>query len=244
MTPYEAIFKRRSFHKFNRILPMSADELDEIKAFIAGVQPLDEGIKTDIRIVPETQTGSKRGGEYCILFYSEEKGEYLRNIGYMGEQIDLYLAAHDIGALWYGFGKDPKLPCDGLSYVIMLVISKVPTDDFRKDVTKAKRKPLDEIWQGTEKPIAEVVRFAPSACNTQPWFAESTAQDLKIYRKLGRMGLIPASMIRRFNRIDMGIFLCFTEVCLKHAQIPYERTLFEEDAAAEKKALVAQYHLQ
>lgn len=36
----------------------------------------------------------------CLLFYSESKEGYLQNIGYLGEQIDLYLTSKNIGALW------------------------------------------------------------------------------------------------------------------------------------------------
>ena len=67
--------------------------------------PLYSDIKTSVKIVPECETTCKRGAQYCILFYSEKKGEYLRNIGYLGEQMDLYLASKNIGALWFGIGK-------------------------------------------------------------------------------------------------------------------------------------------
>ena len=43
--------------------------------------------------------------EKVILLYSEEKENYLMNIGYLGEQLDLYLASLNIGSLWFGLNK-------------------------------------------------------------------------------------------------------------------------------------------
>ena len=80
------------------------------------------------------------------MFYSELKDEYLRNIGYIGEQIDLYLASQNIGALWFGIGKPKNMKINDLDYVIMISIAKMSEDKFRKDMFKSKRKPLSEIW--------------------------------------------------------------------------------------------------
>lgn len=119
-----------------------------MKKFITNLKLLDSSIRTEIRIVPEKEITCKRGAQYCIEFYSEEKGNYLRNIGYIGEQVDLYLASKNIGALWFGIGKPDMPEYNGLSFIIMIAIAKMPEDKFRKDMSKAKRKPLDDIWRG------------------------------------------------------------------------------------------------
>lgn len=102
---YEMIFKRKSFHMFKGIGCLEETELSAIEAFYQTIRPLDADIKTAMRIVPAAETTCKRGQEYCILLYSEKKGEYLPNIGYIGQQLDFYLASQDIGALWFGIGK-------------------------------------------------------------------------------------------------------------------------------------------
>lgn len=71
---------------------------------IKNLIPLVNGIKIKYKIVPREKTTSKRG-EHCLLIYSEEKEHYLLNIGYMFEQLDLYLASKNIGVCWYGMGK-------------------------------------------------------------------------------------------------------------------------------------------
>ena len=67
-----------------------------------------------MQILPADQTTCKRGQEYCILLYSEKKLNYLQNIGYIGEQLDLYLASMNIGALWFGIGKVEETTYHGL----------------------------------------------------------------------------------------------------------------------------------
>ena len=76
--------------------------------------PLNPGIKTAIRIIPEKETNCKRGGEYCILLYCEKKDGYLQNIGYLGEQLDLYLVSRNIGTLWFGIGKTKEEPFEDM----------------------------------------------------------------------------------------------------------------------------------
>ncbi len=116
---YNQIFKRKSFHLFSDPGRITLEDMEAIKAFSKSVAPLYPDIKISVKIVPESETTCKRGAEYCLLFYSEKKGEYLRNIGYIGEQFDLYFASRNIGALWYGIGKPEQMFIDGLDFVIM-----------------------------------------------------------------------------------------------------------------------------
>lgn len=237
---YDMIFKRKSFHLFRNIgdEKLSEEELRDIENQYNGLQPLEPSIKTKIRIVKDGAF-CKRGQEYCILFYSEKKDNYLQNIGYLGEQLDLYLVSKNIGTLWFGIGKVEEEQYDGLDFVIMMAISKVDSPEkFRKDMFKSKRKELEEIWNGNSHlDIAKIVRFAPSACNTQPWMvdAKENVLDIYRYRKPGKRGIMPVDRVMYYNQIDIGIFLCFVEQCLDHKSLEYKRELFvEEDAEAEK----------
>lgn len=112
-----------------------------------------------------------------------------------------------------------------------------------KDMFKSKRRPLEEIWVGGHyQNIAQIARFAPSACNTQPWIVESGEWELKVYRyqKPGKRGIMPSSKVSWYNRIDIGIFLLFLEVCMEHECLAFERTLYA-DTREEEKTLVAVY---
>ena len=245
---YDMIFKRKSFHLFRNIgnEHITEQELKDIENEFNNVKPLVDDIKVKMKIVKDSTT-CKRGQEYCILLYSEKKDNYLQNIGYIGEQLDLYLVSKNIGTLWFGIGKVKEKQLDGLDFVIMIAIAKVDDETkFRKDMYKSKRKELAEIWNGDYYfDIANIVRFTPSACNTQPWLVESYEKELKVYRyrKPGKRGIMPIDMVKHYNQIDIGIFLCFVELCLNKNNIKFERTLYVEENVNNEKNLTATYKL-
>ena len=242
---YPMIFKRKSFHILKDIGTIWGEELTSIEKIFSECEPLIPDIKVGMKIVPAERTTCRRGQEYCILLYSEIKDGYLTNIGYIGQQIDLYLASMDIGSLWFGIGKTED-SMEGMEFVIMIAIAKMEETKFRKNMFKSKRKPIEEIWFGEYYlEAANIARFAPSACNTQPWIVESNEQELRVfrYKKPGKRGIMPADKVSFYNRIDIGIFLLILEVCLKHEGIVFERTLFE-DKKEEEKNLVAIYAIK
>ena len=245
---YEAIFKRKSFHLFRNVGAdrISPEELAGIEKAYAGFEVLYPDIKTAIRIVPAEKVAFKRDAEYCILIYSEKKENYLMNAGYIGQQLDLYLVAHNIGSLWYGIGKPDEPQYNGLDYVIMIAVRKVNDETkFRTDMFKAKRKPLSEIWSGDDPGVANIARFAPSACNSQPWCVENRDGALTVcrYKKSGRIGIMPAAAASYYNRIDIGIYLCILEICLEKSGIAFGRSLFPDNGGDAELTKVAVYKI-
>ena len=138
----------------------------------------------------------------------------LLNAGYMLEQIDLFLTSRNIGTCWYALAKTKEL----IDYVIMLAFGKSHSEDFRKD--------LETIWKGEHYlEIGEIVRYAPSACNTQPWRVVSEDNCLRIYRTTQIKSFMPESKLSYYNLIDMGIFICFLDITLSQKGYMYERSL-------------------
>ena len=246
MTDYEAIFKRKSFHLFRGTEPFTEEDRDKLLAFLPTVKALDASIRTRILLVPAEETSCRCGASYCLLFYSEKKANTLRNIGYIGEQIDLFCAKENIGTVWFGLGKVKEPVKDGLDFIIMMALDKVREDAFRKEMFKARRKPLDETWQGEPLPAGEIARFAPSACNSQPWRVKRNGGELAVYRhhKNGRIGIMSPEKANYFNRIDMGIYLCILEVCLAHDGLTFTRTLADDTDDTAENALTAVYRLE
>ena len=246
---YEDIFKRKSFHLFRNVGTDRIDnsELDEIAHAFNGFDSLYPEIKTAIRILPASEVNFKRDAEYCILIYSEKKDNYLMNAGYIGQQLDLYLVHHNIGSLWFGIGKPDKETYEGLDYVIMIAVHKINNQSlYRKDMFKAKRKPLEKIWIGETLGIAEIARFSPSACNSQPWFVKNENGTLIVsrYKQPGKRGIMPAKAVSYFNRIDLGIFLCILELCMVHNNINFNRTLFIDDGDDREYTKSAEYRIE
>lgn len=245
---YETLFKRKSFHTFRNIGNdlISEKEIEDIKKAYESFDVLYPEIKTKIRIVPSDEINFKEGAQYCILIYSEEKDNYLLNAGYIGEQLDLYLTNNNIASLWYGMGKTDEKQYEGLSYVIMIAIKKVNDHNlYRKDFSETRRKELKEIWEGDDLGIGDIVRFAPSAVNSQPWYVVNENNILSVYHysKPSIKNVINAVLASHYNCLDMGIFLCFMEICLQHKEIKYERELFIDQKINNKNNIVAKYKL-
>ena len=232
---YDMIFKRKSFHLFRNTgdVNITEAELNEINNIISSLTPLVSDIKTKI-IISKDGASCHRGQEYMILFYSEKKENYLQNIGYLGEQLDLKLVSMNIGTLWFGIGKPKEKELDGLDYVIMIAIKKVDSaDKFRQDMFRSKRKALEEVASFDNplyKDIIDVTRFAPSACNTQPWLVDIKNNLITVnrYSPMGKRGIMPKAKVSFYNQMDIGIFLCFMELCLDHHNMKYEKNLFIE----------------
>lgn len=246
---YEMIYKRKSFHLFRNVgdEKLTDNDLQGIRAAYEKIVALYPDIRTDIRIVSSDEKVLGRGAEYAIEIYSEKKDNYLMNAGYIGEMLDLYLVSKNIGSLWFGIGKPEEKEYNDLSFVIMILIAKVDcAEKFRKDMFKSKRKPLEDIWEGELIPgVSDIVRFAPSACNSQPWYVKREGDMLEIYRhgKSGRVGIMPSNIVNVMNRIDMGIFIRFLELCLQHENYDFSRELFVDEGLDDKRTVVAQYVL-
>lgn len=238
---YNMIFKRKSFHVFKDIIPFTKEDINQIEHQINRLTPLSNEIEVAFRIVPKQETTCKRG-EYCILIYSEIKEYYLQNVGYLGEQLDLWLASKDIGMCWYGIGNTNEQKHNGLDFIIMLAIAKTEEKNFRKDYTKSKRKPLNEIWFGQQnQEIANAIRYTPSACNTQPWYIECNLNQLVLYRITGKRGIMPQNKVSYYNRIDIGIMMLFLDVCLNHKNYTFSRQLFVDFKQEKNKTINAKY---
>lgn len=64
-------------------------------------------------------------------------------------------------------------------------------------------------------------------------------------QKAGKRGIMPADKVAYYNRIDIGIFLAFLELCMAHEEIAFERVLFSDNSDDEREeTLVAKYKLE
>ncbi len=240
---YEMIFKRKSFRRYNEELNLTKAELEDIKEKIKELSPLVSDIETESMIVPREKTTSKRG-ECCLLIYSEEKEHYLLNIGYMFEQLDLYLASKNIGVCWYGMARVKEPQSENLKYIIMMSLGKGLENEFRQDYTKCKRKETEEIWKGDlAEQIGNIVKYAPSACNTQPWRVVCGNNKIDVYRATTVLSIIPKRLVPFYNSIDMGIFLCIMEIVLARNGFTFERIIKPEISESLRAVPVATYVL-
>ena len=132
-----------------------------------------------------------------IAVYSEEKEGWLENVGFLFQQMDLYLQTLGLGVCWLGMGRmNPKTTTsvEGMKFVIMLAFGYPKADPLRTDVREFKRKPMEEITDKAD-PRLEPARLAPSAVNSQPWYFIHDGDSIHVY------------CAKKGSRLDIGIAL-------------------------------------
>lgn len=202
----EYIYKRKSIRKYeDKLVPNEI--LSQIRDFFNSAKRLYPDIKVEMEIVDKNQVKSPLSwlSHQVITIYSEEKPGYLENVGFVFEQVSLYLNHLGLGSCWIGMGKINENTTlkrsDNLKYVIMMSFG-YPQGDLFRELDAFKRKVSSKIATKEDKRL-EPARLAPSSVNTQPWYFCVEEAKVDLYRNIG--------LIQRFldnmNQIDVGIAL-------------------------------------
>ena len=196
MTLTEMIFKRKSCRSFTGV-PVDAVTIEAIKAF--PMKPLYPDIRVHWDIVPRNQVKCicPWTTPQLITIYSEETDGYLENIGFLFQQMDLYLQTLGLGVCWLGMGRmNPKTTTvvEGMKFVIMLAFGYPKGDQLRHDLKGFKRKAMEQITD-SPNPRLEPARLAPSAVNSQPWFFAHEGETIHVWCS------------KKGSRLDAGIAL-------------------------------------
>jgi len=204
MTLNEMIYHRKSCRSFTNV-PVDAATIETIKAF--PMKPLYPDIKVHWDIVPRNQVKCicPWTTPQLITIYSEEAEGYLENIGFLFQQMDLYLQTLGLGVCWLGLGRmNPKTTTavEGMKFVIMLAFGQPKGDQLRQDLKGFKRKSMDQITDKPD-PRLEPARLAPSAVNSQPWYFTHEGDHIHVY------------CAKKGSRLDAGIALAHLQVANK-----------------------------
>jgi len=223
---HEAIFHRRSVRRFDKA-PLPEATLADALAFARAAATLVPGLRTEfvVRDAGETRGLFLVEAPHYLCFFSELKGPYRMNAGFVLQQVDLYLSASGLGACWLGEtkpkGRVPEAR-GGLAFVVMLAFGRPAVPALRTDPAEFRRKTLPEIADlaslaavDDAAALLEPVRIAPSAMNTQPWrlSGDGTADVVRVSRE--RLG-IKEPFLGPMNRIDVGIALCHLALSAGH----------------------------
>ena len=196
MTLHEMIYQRKSCRQFTG-KPVDGEMLEKILSF--EMKPLYPEIKVRMDIVSRDQVKCicPWTTPQLIAVYSEEREGYLENIGFLFQQMDLYLQTLGLGVCWLGMGRmNPKTATrvEGMKFVIMLAFGHPKGDQLRHDRKGFKRKSMEQIADKPD-PRLEPARLAPSAVNSQPWYF--THEGATIHVHCSKKG----------SRLDAGIAL-------------------------------------
>ena len=206
MTLNEMIYHRKSCRSFTNI-PVDGATIETIKAF--PMKSLYPNIKVHWDIVPRNQVKCicPWTTPQLITIYSEEAEGYLENIGFLFQQMDLYLQTLGLGVCWLGMGRmNPKTTTavEGMKFVIMLAFGYPKGDQLRHDLKGFKRKSMEQITDKAD-PRLEPARLAPSAVNSQPWYFTHEGDTIHVHCS------------KKGSRLDAGIALAHLYVTGKEA---------------------------
>lgn len=208
------IYRRKSMRSFENKL-VDRDIIKKINDFLTKIRPLYPDIKVQTEIVDKKKIK-------CILpwippqvisIYSEAKDGTYENVGFIFQQLDLYMQSIGLGVCWLGMGRmNNKYVLEdkngNMKFVIMLAFGYPKGEATRKNLSEFKRKPTLAISDIADERL-EPARFAPSSVNSQPWYF--THKDDKIHIYCAKQGLFN-KILGDMNRIDIGI-------CLAHIYV-------------------------
>ena len=227
MSLYSAIWKRKSVRQYDKT-PLGEDELGRILQYANKLTPLYPHIATAHELVPAVSNILPVKTPHYFLIASETTDGYLENIGFMFQQMDLYLSDSGLGACWLGMAKPSAGMKTELPFVIAFAFGKAAENPHR-DLSEFNRKPLTDIADGEDARI-EAARLAPSAMNNQNWFFAAHDGKIDVFQKKA-----PLAPLEKKNKIDVGIALC--HLCVATEQLGQTFT-FAQEPSKEKKGYV------
>lgn len=191
------IFIRKSCRKY------LDDEIDmsQIHEFMSTVKPLIPEINYSYKILTRDEVSLKTrwSAPYYLAIYSDKKENYGLNIGFIFQQLSLYMQSLNIGSCWVGMGsvkeKDPE-------FVILMSFGK--SNDLKRDISKFKRKSLSKISDIEDEKL-KVAQLAPSAVNSQPWYFKHTDEEYDVFKV--KHNIVKRKILGKWNDIDVGIAL-------------------------------------
>ena len=191
----DAIIARRSVRKYTG---QKLDELllDDLADFISAIKPLHDNIPVDVVLYEKddfrqdfSRSSLYGATDYVVLRSAMNTRGYLQNVGFIGEQIALWLTHRGISSCWAGMAKQKTTPSRGeLPYVISVEFGRGDDEPFRRQPEEVPRKKLhefllNEIGNPAFLKVLEAGRLAPSAMNFQPVRFLTDEHNIYICRK-------------------------------------------------------------
>ncbi len=215
---YPTIFRRKSVRRYD-LTPLDESTLAEISEYMDNLKPMYSDIKTELKIIgpDDVKRRMMRKAPHYIAVFSEAREGHLTNVGFMVQQMDLFLSANNIGSCWQGIPQPTKevLKSSDLEFIILMPFGRPAEPLHRDSVSEFKRKHLQKISDvaGAED-LMEAARMAPSAGNGQPWFF--TGDESIIHAYSVKPSFIRGLLVKKYIPIDVGIAIYHLKLAAEH----------------------------
>lgn len=204
----QVIFKRKSYRKY-KDKPLPQEVIDYISDFNQHFKALNDNISISCQVFTKNQikTILPWRAPYYIAFFSEEKENCRVNIGFIAQQLDLYLQSKEIGTCWVGLGSlksDVLIENPEQKFIILMAVG-FPDEELFRSINDFKRKKLSEISDYDDEKL-KGAQYAPSAINSQPWyFTHNEDGSYNAYRK--KQNILKSKLMPDWTYNDIGIAL-------------------------------------
>ena len=264
----ELVRERRSVRTFDG-QGISSEVLEQLKTF-AGSCSNPYGLPMEYRFLNAKEHGLKSpviaGTEEYVAVKLKRVPHFEEALGYAMEQFVLDAWSVGIGTTWIGgtmdrqafekamdLSEDEVMPCvSPIGHTAKRMSLKETV--MRKGVGADRRKAFEELFyiDNFDRPMKEdeagelllplqMVRWAPSAVNKQPWRVVVTGSDVHFYMAKGK-GFESAS-VGNMQKIDMGIALCHFALGAEEAGLDVKFEINNPGIPVpEKTEYIATYH--
>ncbi len=213
----EQIYLRKSCRKYDD----GEIDMNLIHEFMSDVKSLNEDINYhyDILTLDKVNIRNRWSAPYYLALYSQKKDNYGENIGFVFQQLCLYLQGMGIGSCWVGL----DVPKDKKSdFIISIAFGR--SSDMTRNREDFKRKSLSKISDFEDKKLIPA-QLAPSAINSQPWYFKHNSNGFDVYKV--KQNVIKRKILGKWNPIDVGIALAHMYVANENTFEFYVKTNFE-----------------
>jgi nitroreductase len=218
MELYDTIFKRKSIRKYDPT-PLDSKRHEEISRNLQSLKPMFGDIKTEFKIILADQVTRKlrNNAPHYVAAFSEAKGSYKVNIGFMLQQMDLYFSASGLGSCWLAIPQPTKEVTDSsnLEFIILMSFGNSKETLYRTSVSEFHRKSLSDITniEGAND-LLEPVLLAPSGVNLQNWYFTGDKNAIHAYS--AKPSFLRNIVGGSYYPINMGIALYHLQLAAEH----------------------------
>lgn len=207
MTLEEQIYVRKSCRKY---LDDGID-MDIIHDFMKSVKPLSSDFKYHYEIFEKNEVNVRNrwSAPYYLALFCEKNEMCKVNIGFVFQQLSLFLQSKGIGSCWDGLDSIKEKNSE---FVISIAFGK--SNDMTRDISSFKRKSLNKISDYADERL-KPAQLAPSAINLQPWYFNHTEEGFDVYQV--KQNILKRQIVKKWNPIDVGI-------ALAHMYVANEKT--------------------
>lgn len=242
MNQYDAIFVRRSVKSF-RAETISDKSISQILNFANYITGISGKNTVNFEIWSSGEKDkmiehhfSVKAPYYFVLSASDKVDRFL-NLGFVMEQVALYLVTKDLGSCFTGLRKVKELNGKEEDKIIAVLAFGVPVDES----AYAKRQrilPLEHVCvfkDRTDPNIKDMLcaaMLAPSRMNSQPWRFLVVNNRIHVFRKRERLAF-KSSSADWYHEFDIGMMLA--NLLIAGEELWYNTDIVKSENIAEKE---------